>query len=249
MEQVWQSLKNMALGWGVPSVWIGPVFGLLAGGLILVAGLFLVSGIPENTAIPVLPTPTDVFSETPTEVPGDLPSTPITGTPALTPVATPDAPTSLTATPVPPLPTPTEIGTATPVPPTPTPEPTATATPTPTPTPVPLVGRPMNAGQVSEREFREGNMETFLLFDYTETECVLLANITEFADDGFALGTKSQSFTDTLCDGSVDVLFGDQYNEREPENEELFIQWDKEYEVWLTKMELWEWIKVTDLSP
>ena len=92
-------------------------------------------------------------------------------------------------------------------------------------------------------------MEIVLLFDYSGIECVLRANITEFADDGFAIETKLRSFTDSSCNGTVEVLFADQYNERGPDNAEQFAQWDKEYEEWLTKLGLWEFVEVTELSP
>ena len=224
MEQVWQSLKNIAIGWGVPSAWFGPIIALVMGALLLTAGAFLVTGIPENTTTPVLPTPTDVLSEAPVATPGAAFVTPISDVSSSTPAIS----VAVTATPAPPLLTPTVIGTATPIPPSPTPEPTPTVTPTPTPTPIPLVGRPVNPGLSTEQEFKEDNMEIVLLFDYAGIECLLQANITEFADDGFAIGTKLRSFTDSSCDGTVEVLFADQYNERGPDNAEQFAQWDKE---------------------
>jgi hypothetical protein len=242
MEQVWQSLKNIAIGWGVPSAWFGPIIALVMGALLLTAEVFLVTGIPENTTTPALPTPTDVLSGAPVATPGIAPVTPISGVPSSTPQATPAISVAVTATPVPPLLTPT----ATPIPP--TPGPTPTVTPTPTPTPIPLVGRPVNPGLPTEQEFKEDNMEIVLLFDYAGIECLLQANITEFADDGFAIETKLRSFTDSSCDGTVEVLFADQYNERGPDNAEQFAQWDKEYEEWLTKLGLWEFVEVTELA-
>jgi len=200
-----------------------PVYAALGVIVLVIVGAALVSGVGGSPA-PLNPNPTPV----------NFDATPGSGTPAATQTPLPGStPTPLSTLVPTPTSTPGPVSTA-------TPRPTLTATPVPTPTPRP--GRPMNTGVIEEHTIERPNRQIGLQFDHQTVLCELRIEDKRLGEGGFVQSSQVIIYRDIGCEGKLDIVWTEDFNERGPENEIQFLQWDANYEGFLMIMGLWEFV-------